>query len=100
MSPGVSENESPTLGEIARTLGDFRSEFRTTVRELVRRDVYEAQFGGLERRVGGLEQAQKEAADSAKIQRRQYKNLVMASLGTGAVSLLISLLLSWVARSP
>lgn len=38
------EEDAPRLAEIGRAINDFRLEFRNTVAQMVRRDVYDAQM--------------------------------------------------------
>lgn len=52
-------DDVPRLAEIARTLSDFRSEFRDAVSGMVRRDVYIAEMRTLEVKIEGLFQENK-----------------------------------------
>ena len=81
---GYDSDETPRLAEIARVLNDFRSEFRESVRDLVRRDVYEAQRDGLQRRVEVIEN-----------ERRINKNLAVGGLTSGLAALGVALILAW-----
>lgn len=51
-----TQDDVPRLAEIARTLSDFRSEFRDAVSGMVRRDVYIAEMRTLEVKIEGLVQ--------------------------------------------
>ena len=48
-------DDDMSLREIARTLADFRQEFRAQVTQLLRADVYRAEQAAMEIRVGALE---------------------------------------------
>jgi len=47
-------DDTPRLAEIARTISDFRSEFREAISGMVRRDVYMAEMRILEVRMENL----------------------------------------------
>lgn len=47
-------DDTPRLAEIARTIADFRSEFREAISGMVRRDVYMAEMRTLEVKIEAL----------------------------------------------
>ena len=84
------EDGTPSLGEIARMLKDFRDEWRQGVQELVRKDVYTAHLATLENKISNLET--KLAATEVKIrdteqQGRTKQNLLYGTALTTVVSL-------------
>lgn len=96
------QDDTPRLGEIARTLTDFRNEFRSSIQELVRRDVYDAQRTYLENRIKELHNEitevrtdLKQKAQLGEAERRSLKQLVIGAIVTGAVSLMVALILVW-----
>jgi hypothetical protein len=64
-------DDGPRLAEIARTISDFRSEFREAISGMVRRDVYIAEMRVLEVRIENLaiEQRRIESDASAEVHR-------------------------------
>ena len=78
-----------SLREIARTLSDFRQEFRSQVAQLVRTDVYRAEQAGDRARIATLEKnAEREESD-----RGQDRRMVWGAIITAAASFIGSLLL-------
>lgn len=74
--PGYDDG-TPSLGEIARIIKDFRDEYRVGVSELVRKDVYAVKENAQDQRIADLEAQAK------------YKNsLVYGSLAAAALSFL------------
>jgi hypothetical protein len=71
--PAYDDADTPRLAEIARTLKDFRDEWRQGVQELVRKDVYavhinalEAKIASLDTKISALENGNKEADQLSK----------------------------------
>lgn len=96
-------DDAPRLGEIARTLVDFRNEFRSAIQELVRRDVYDAHRGSMETRIADLHEQitevktdLKQKAQLGEAERKSLKHLVIGAILTGMVSLVVALVLLWV----
>lgn len=81
------EGSPPALAEIARTIQDFRTEFRTTILDMVRRDVYQAEQQALRDRVAVLEQ-----------ERKATRQVAWASALTAIVSVVILLLQAAISR--
>lgn len=53
--PAYEDTDTPRLAEIARTLKDFRDEWRQGVEKLVRKDVYAVHISALEARIASLD---------------------------------------------
>lgn len=93
--PAYEDADTPRLAEIARTLKDFRDEWRQGVQELVRKDVYAVHINALEARIAGLDSeittlktnmaAQSLHADTASKSRQ---NLLYGTALAAGVSLL------------
>lgn len=78
-----------SLREIARTLADFRAEFRSQINQLLRADVYRAEQAALEVRLTSLEKDRDTAEANAGATRR----LALGGIVTGVVTLVVALLL-------
>ena len=53
------DDATPSLGEVIRIIQDFRNEYRSSLPDLVRKDVYDSQQEALKLRVSELEAAAK-----------------------------------------
>lgn len=85
-----SADDDMSLREIARTLADFRLEFRSQVAQLVRADVYRAELAAVVARIAALEKAaERDEADRAASQRQRTGAIIMA-----AASLVVALILA------
>ena len=84
-----SPDDDMSLREIARTLADFRQEFRSQVAQLVRADVYRAEQAADRSRLAALEKADERRDTDAGANRR----LVIGSFIAAAMSFVGSLLL-------
>jgi hypothetical protein len=83
-------DDDMSLREIARTLSDFRQEFRSQVAQLVRADVYRAELGAVVARVAALEkEREREEADHKADQRQRTGAFIMA-----AASLVVALIVA------
>lgn len=82
-------DDEMSLREIARTLADFRMEFRSQVSQLLRTDVYRAEQAAMDIRVSGLEKDRDNAEASAAANRR----LALSGVVTAVATLITSLLL-------
>lgn len=82
--PALDDSDTPRLAEIARSLADFRQEFRNGLQDMVRKDVYQVSFTALESRVIGLEMRLREADAHGK----SKSNLLYGTALTAGVSLL------------
>lgn len=78
-----------SLREIARTLSDFRHEFRQQIGQLLRADVYRAEQQAMDARVKVLEKDRDTAEADAKANRR----LALGAVFTGVATLVVALLL-------
>lgn len=78
------DSDTPRLAEIARTLSDFRQEFRNSLQDMVRKDVYQVSSAALEARVVTLETKIREG----DAQGKSRSNLLYGTALTAGVSLL------------
>lgn len=100
------QDDVPRLAEIARTLADFRSEFREAVSGMVRRDVYIAEMRTLEVKIEGLVQEAKRLErdiyeetkrldaeiERDRGERRTIRNQILGVGLTAAVSVILFIL--------
>jgi hypothetical protein len=84
-----SLDDDMSLREIARTLADFRAEFRSQLAQLVRADVYREAQAADRARLTALEKAGERDATDAAANRR----LVIGAFVAAALSFIGSLLL-------
>lgn len=83
-------DDDMSLREIARTLSDFRQEFRSQVAQLVRADVYRAELAAVVARIATLEKAaERDEADRTANQRQRTGAIIMA-----AASLVVALVVA------
>lgn len=87
MMPTADDDMS--LREIARTLSDFRQEFRSQVTQLLRADVYRAEQAAMDIRVAALEKDR----DIAEANAASTRKLAVGAVFTGVVTLITALLL-------
>lgn len=99
------EEDVPRLAEIARTLTDFRNEFREALTAMVRRDVYAAEMRALEQKfVTATEALEMKIAQamnenkrlSSEISgdrddRKSIRNAFIGAVAVAAVALLVSI---------
>lgn len=78
-----------SLREIARTLADFRSEFRSQVTQLLRADVYRAEQAAMDNRVAALEKDRDHAEQAAGANRRLALGAVFTTVATLVAALLL-----------
>jgi hypothetical protein len=102
----VDQDEAPRLAEIARSITDFRNEFREAVATMVRRDVYAAEMRTIEVRLAALatEISRIEREGNAEVkrvdeemerdrqERRAQRNIIFGTGLTAAASLAIIIL--------
>lgn len=96
-------DDIPRLAEIARTISDFRSEFREAIGGMVRRDVYTAEMRTLEVRIENLalELKRIESDSGAELKRvdneidkdRNYRKSLQTQIFGAGLTALISLAL-------
>ena len=93
-------DDDMSLREIARTLSDFRNEFRNQISQLVRTDVYRAEQAADRARIAVLEKAAERdesdrAAERLRVEsdRASDHRLVVGSIVGAALSFIGSLLL-------
>lgn len=87
MMPTADDDMS--LREIARTLSDFRSEFRSQVTQLLRADVYRAEQAAMENRIVALEKDRDAADASANANRKLALGAVFSAVAMLVVALLL-----------
>lgn len=78
-----------SLKEIARTLADFRSEFRSQIQQLLRADVYMAEKAALELRLASLEKDRDLADQSAAGNRRLAVAALLSCVGSVIAALIL-----------
>lgn len=87
----LHEDDGPKLAEIARTLSDFRHEFRDAVSKMVRGDVYVADMRTMEVRMSAIVQditrLDKQQQDD-RADRRSLRNITLTAL----VGVLVSMI--------
>lgn len=87
MMPTADDDMS--LREIARTLSDFRQEFRNQIGQLLRADVYRAEQAALEARISGLEKDRDTAETNTAATRRLALGAMLSAIATIVVSLIL-----------
>lgn len=83
-----------SLKEIARTLADFRQEFRSQISQLLRADVYRAEKAALEVRIASLEKDR----DTAELQAAATRKLALGAVLTCVGSILAALVMIAITR--
>lgn len=91
MSMPTSDDDM-SLREIARTLADFRHEFRNQVAQLVRTDVYRAEREADRARIAALEKMRERDDEDKTSSRRQTNYAITAAVLSFIGSLLLVLL--------
>jgi len=86
----IESDDVPTLRELARTLADFRDEFRTQMGQVVRKDVHTVEHGHLNDRVLRLE-SQRLEDEKTKAANR---NAVYLSVLGAALSLVVAIVVA------
>ena len=89
MMPVPLPDDEMSLREIARTLSDFRAEFRSQVTQLLRADVYRADQALFDMRISSLEKDRAAAEAAATANRRLVLGAVFACVGTLVAALLL-----------
>lgn len=93
------DEDTPRLAEIARTLADFRNEFRNVMSEMVRKDVYGANMASIQMQIDGLkaenkrvvEDMERERLDRAS-DRREVRKAMLTAVFSGVVAVGLLLL--------
>lgn len=86
--PDQVDQDSPRLGEILRSLQDFRSEWRAAMEGLVRKDVYAADGRTFETRLEAANAENKRLAAELQTDRAQRQNLRTGLIVTGVAAFL------------
>lgn len=81
-SEGVTGDDDMSIREIARTIADFRSEFRSQIGQLVRADVYRAEQTAMELRLTSLEKDRDTADGNASASRRLAVGAILTCVAT------------------
>jgi hypothetical protein len=82
-------DDDMSIREIARTIADFRQEFRTQLGHLLRADVYAAQQALVEQRLASLEKDRDTAEARADSTRKIALTAVFGAVGTIVTALLL-----------
>ena len=82
-------DDEMSIREIARTIADFRQEFRSQIGQLLRADVYRAEQAAFELRLASLEKDR----DSAESNAANTRRLAIGAVLTGVVTVVVALLL-------
>ena len=83
------DDDDMSLKEIARTLADFRQEFRTQIQQLLRADVYNAEKAALNLRLTSLEKDRDNAEASAAGNRRLAVAALLSCIGSVIAALIL-----------
>lgn len=86
-APGPADDMS--LREIARTLADFRAEFRSQLAGLMRTDVYRAEQAALLQRLLVVEKDLESNEEEKRVTRRIAIGAVLSCIGTVIAALLL-----------
>ena len=86
-------DDEMSIREIARTISDFRQEFRAQVSQLLRNDVYRAEQAAMEARVKRIE----EDRVREESERDSFRRLVYGAFVSAAGSLVVALIMFLVA---
>lgn len=78
-----------SLKEIARTLADFRQEFRSQISQLLRADVYTAEKAALDMRLSSLEKDRDSAEATAASNRRLAVGALLSCVATVIAALIL-----------
>ena len=87
-------DDDMSIREIARTIADFRQEFRAQVGQLLRADVYRAEQVAMDARLKRVEEER--ARDESE--KDSFRKIVMASFLTSGGSLVVALVMFLVSR--
>lgn len=87
------DEDVPRLAEIARTLADFRNEFRNAMSEMVRKDVYQAHMMNMQMQIDNLSKENKRISEDLDRERtdkvtdrREIRKALLAAVLSGAVA--------------
>lgn len=96
-------DDDMSIREIARTLSDFRNEFRSQVQQLLRADLYRAEQAQVEHRLAALERdrerdEQERAADRKRAEDERHANrrLVNGAFLSSALTFVAMLIVAFV----
>lgn len=86
------DTDEVSLGEIVRTLNDFRHEFRNFAAEVVRKDVYSAHMAHMQLQIDNLNKAHHRMLEERDSDRRQVRNAFLTA-GSSIVVMVVTLVL-------
>jgi hypothetical protein len=99
----TTPGDDMSIREIARTLSDFRNEFRSQVQQLLRADLYRAEQAQVEHRLSALERdrerdEQERAANRVREEQERAANrrLVVGAFMASGLSFVSALILALV----
>lgn len=87
------DEDAVSLGEIVRTIGDFRHEFRNFTTEVVRKDVYSANMAQIQLQIDNLNKQHQRMLEERESDRRQVRNAFLTA-GSSIVIMVITLILN------
>lgn len=76
----MNDEDTPRLGEIARTLADFRHEFRTFTDQVVRKDVYNAHMASVQLQMDTLKAALHQMLEEKASDRREVRKALFTAI--------------------
>lgn len=93
------DEDVPRLAEIARTLADFRAEFRNAITDMVRKDVYSAHMASMQLQIDSVkaenkrlsEELEKDRTDRAN-DRRSLRNVTVGAILSTVVAIVVLIL--------
>jgi hypothetical protein len=97
------DEDVPRLAEIARTLTDFRAEFRSVTQDMVRKDVYSAHMTAVQLQIQTLEKENRRVAEdmdreiqriSSEINndrsdRRSIRNIALSAVLSSILAIIV-----------
>lgn len=97
--PGFDGDDVPRLAEIARTISDFRAEFRSAISDMVRKDVYTAHMASVQLQMDSLKQEikrldlelEKDQSDRVS-DRRSLRNVTVGAILSTVVAIIVLIL--------
>lgn len=94
MTTMASDEDTPRLAEIARTLSDMRAEFRSALEGMIRRDVYNADMRTQDVKINGLQSQVSQLGAELEKERQQKsntRNTMLTAVFTAGLSLVVTI---------
>lgn len=85
----VHDEDIPRLAEIARTLTDFRAEFRNAMTEVVRKDVYSAHMASMQLQLDTLREEIRRILEERNSDRRETRKAFITAGLSVAVAVIM-----------